>query len=212
MYRDLCDIGSPRLRPFIWSADDTEHSGNVTDKNGNVIYQTPNANEQKRVVDYINKNGKLPPEYDYVLTTYDSFKSGTMDYEDGQKKSRNFGKKKVGPVHINGQAKRDALETLAGNSYVIMDESHNAGGEGSNVSNYLQYITTKAKGLTFLSATFAKRPGNMPIYSLKTAISKAGVSVGELIDAVKRGGATFQEIMSKALTEAGQMIRRERNM
>ncbi|MBQ8949153.1 MAG: strawberry notch C-terminal domain-containing protein [Prevotella sp.] len=213
MYRDLCDIGSPRLRPFIWSADDTEHSGNVTDKNGRVIYQTPSAKEQKRVIDYINKNGKLPPEYDYVLTTYDSFKSGTMDYENGEKKDRKFPKgKKPGPVHFNGQAKRDALETLAGNSYVIMDESHNAGGEGSNVSNYLQYITTRAKGLTFLSATFAKRPGNMPIYSLKTAIAKAGVKVEELIDAVKRGGATLQEIMSKALTEAGQMIRRERDM
>ena len=212
MYRDLCDIGSPELRPFIWSADDTEHSGNVTDKDGNVVYQTPNAKEQKRVVDYINKNGKLPPEYDYVLTTYDSFKSGTMDYENGTKKARSFGKKQPSAVHFNGQAKRDALEKLAGNSYVIMDESHNAGGEGSNVSNYLQYITTKAKGLTFLSATFAKRPGNMPIYSLKTAIAKAGVAVDELIDAVKRGGATFQEIMSKALTEAGQMIRRERSM
>lgn len=212
MYRDLCDIGSPGLRPFIWSADDTQHSANVTDKDGNVIYERPSDKEQKRVIDYINNNGKLPPEYDYVLTTYDAFKSGTMDYENGQKKARNFGKKKPGPVHYNGQAKRDALETLAQNSYVIMDESHNAGGEGSNVSGYLQYITTKAKGLTFLSATFAKRPGNMPIYSLKTAISKAGVGIDELIDAVKRGGATFQEIMSKALTEAGQMIRRERDM
>ena len=212
MYRDLCDIGSPGLRPFIWSAGDTEKSANVTDKDGNVVYERPNDKEQKRVVDYINKYGKLPPEYDYVLTTYDSFKSGTMDYENGQKKARSFGKKQPSAVHYNGQAKRDALETLAGNSFVIMDESHNAGGEGSNVSNYLQYITTKAKGLTFLSATFAKRPGNMPIYSLKTAIAKAGVKVDELIDAVKRGGATFQEIMSKALTEAGQMIRRERNM
>ena len=35
MYRDLCDIGSPELRPFIWSADDDEHSADVTDKNGN---------------------------------------------------------------------------------------------------------------------------------------------------------------------------------
>lgn len=212
MYRDLCDIGSPKLRPFIWSADDTQHSANVTDKDGNVIYELPTAKEQKRVVEYINQHGKLPKEYDYVLTTYDSFKSGTMDYENGEKKARNFGKKKPGPVHFNGQAKRDALERLAENSYVIMDESHNAGGEGSNVSGYLQYITTKAKGLTFLSATFAKRPGNMPIYSLKTAISKAGVKIDELIDSVKRGGATFQEIMSKALTEAGQMIRRERDM
>lgn len=212
MYRDLCDIGSPKLRPFIWSADDAQHSGAVTDKDGNVIYQMPSAKEQKSVVEYINQHGKLPKEYDYVLTTYDSFKSGTMDYENGQKKARSFGKKQPSAIHYNGQAKRDALERLAENSYVIMDESHNAGGEGSNVSNYLQYITTKAKGLTFLSATFAKRPGNMPIYSLKTAIAKAGVEVGELIDAVKRGGATFQEIMSKALTGAGQMIRRERDM
>lgn len=212
MYRDLCDIGSPELRPFIWSADDTEHSADVTDKDGNVVYKRPNDKEQKRVIDYINKYGKLPPEYDYIVTTYDSFKGGTMVYENGNKKARNFGKKKPTSGAYNSQAKRDALEALAANSYVIMDESHNAGGETSAVSGYLQYITTKAKGVTFLSATFAKRPGNMPIYSLKTAIAKAGVEVVELIDAVKRGGATFQEIMSKALTEAGQMIRRERDM
>jgi len=212
MYRDLCDIGSPELRPFIWSADDTEHSADVTDKNGNVVYKRPSDKEQKRVVDYINKYGKLPPEYDYIITTYDSFKGGTMVYEEGEKKARNFGKKQPTTGAYNSQAKRDALEVLSQNSYVIMDESHNAGGEGSAVSGYLQYITTKAKGVTFLSATFAKRPGNMPIYSLKTAISKAGVKIGELIDAVKQGGATFQEIMSKALTEAGQMIRRERDM
>lgn len=212
MYRDLCDIGSPGLRPFIWSADDTEHSADVTDKNGNVVYKRPSDKEQKRVVDYINKNGKLPPEYDYIITTYDSFKGGTKVYEEGEKKDRNFGKKSITTGARNSQAKRDALEVLAQNSYVIMDESHNAGGEGSAVSGYLQYITTKAKGVTFLSATFAKRPGNMPIYSLKTAIAKAGVKIGELIDAVKQGGATFQEIMSKALTEAGQMIRRERDM
>ena len=212
MYRDLCDIGSPGLRPFIWSADDTEHSADVTDKNGNVVYKRPSDKEQKRVVDYINKYGKLPPEYDYIITTYDSFKGGTKVYEEGEKKDRNFGKKSITTGARNSQAKRDALEVLAQNSYVIMDESHNAGGEGSAVSGYLQYITTKAKGVTFLSATFAKRPGNMPIYSLKTAIAKAGVKIGELIDAVKQGGATFQEIMSKALTEAGQMIRRERDM
>lgn len=212
MYRDLCDIGSPDLRPFIWSADDTEHSADVTDKDGNVVHKRPSDKEQKRVVDYINKYGKLPPEYDYIITTYDSFKGGTMVYEEGQKKPRSFGKKQPTTGAYNSQAKRDALEVLSQNSFVIMDESHNAGGEGSAVSGYLQYITAKAKGVTFLSATFAKRPGNMPIYSLKTAIAKAGVKVGELIDAVKRGGATFQEIMSKALTEAGQMIRRERDM
>lgn len=212
MYRDLCDIGSPKLRPFIWCAKDKENSQDITDADGNVIYKW-NKKEQERVVDYINKHGKLPPEYDYVVTTYDGFKSGTKDYEDGKKQDRKFGKnQKPGPSHFNGQAKRDALESLAGSSYVIMDESHNAGGDKSNVSRFLQYITVKTKGTTFLSATFAKRPENMPIYALRTAISKAGVKVDELIAAVKKGGATFQEVMSKALTGAGQMIRRERDM
>lgn len=210
MYRDLRDIGSADLKPFIWCASDKDHSENITDEDGKVIYKW-DEKEQTRVRDYINKNGKLPKEYDYIVTTYDGFKSGTIDYENGQRKARNL-KKAPGATALNGQARRDALENLARNSYVIMDESHNAGGDKSNISKFLQYITVRTKGTTFLSATFAKRPENMPIYALRTAISKAGVEVLDLIDAVKRGGATFQEIMSKALTGAGQMIRRERDM
>ena len=210
MYRDLRDIGSAELKPFIWCASDKDHSENITDEDGNLIYEW-NEDEQDRVRDYVNKHGKLPKEYDYIVTTYDGFKSGTLDYENGQKKARNM-KKAPEKATLNGQARRNALETLARNSYVIMDESHNAGGDKSNISKFLQYITVLTKGTTFLSATFAKRPENMPIYALRTAISKAGVEIDELIGAVKRGGATFQEIMSKALTGAGQMIRRERDM
>lgn len=209
VYRDLKDIGSKGLRPFILAADGNK-AADITDK-GEVVYKAPTKKEKERVLNYIKKNGKLPPEYDFLITNYDSFGNGTMDYENGQKKARSFGKKNPGPAAYNGQAKRDMLEALAGNSYVIMDESHMAGGDSAR-GNFLQYITTKAKGITFISATFAKRPDNMPIYSLRTAISKAGVKVEELIDAVKRGGTPFQEIMSKALTEAGQMIRRERDM
>ena len=211
MYRDLCDIGSPDLKPFIWCADDEDHSQNVTDSDDNVVYKW-DKKEQERVTNYINKNGKLPPEYDYIVTTYDGFKSGTMDYEGGQKKAAKAKEKGFGTTALNGQKRRDALEVLCRNSYIIMDESHNAGGKDSNISKFLQYITAITKGTTFLSATFAKRPDNMPIYALRTAISKAGVKIDELIDAVRRGGATFQEIMSKALTGAGQMIRRERDM
>jgi hypothetical protein len=212
VYRDLKDIHSSGLRPFILASD---AKGRITERQDGedvVIYDLPSKKEVERVLDYINKNGKLPPEYDYVVTTYSQVSGGTMDYENGQKKARSFKKgKSARPADINGQKKRDAIENLASSSIVLMDESHEAGGESARGS-YLQYISTKAKGITYISATFAKRPDNMPLYSLRTAISKAGVKVGELIDAVKRGGATFQEIMSKALTEAGQMIRRERDM
>ena len=214
VYRDIKDIHSDGLRPFILASDKVKARITERNKDGKdeVLYDLPSDKEQKRVLDYINKNGKLPPEYDFMITTYSQVGNGTLDYENGQKKARSYGRgKSATKADINGQSKRDAIENLAGSSIVIMDESHLAGGASAR-GNYLQYITTKASGITYISATFAKRPDNMPLYSLRTAISKAGVEIGELIEAVKRGGATFQEIMSKALTEAGQMIRRERDM
>ena len=206
MYRDLKSIGNSDLRPFIWSADDKEHSANMTDSEGKLVYKLPSEKEQKRVMDYLQKNGKLPDGYDYIVTTYDSFNSGTMEYENGTKKARkdNKGSK-------NGQRKRDVLEAIAKNANVIMDESHKAGGQGGG-SAYLQYVVPKLNAITFLSATYAKRPDNMPIYALRTSMNQAGMEPSELIDAIKRGGATLQEVMSQALTASGQFIRRERDM
>ena len=206
MYRDLKSIGNSDLRPFIWAAKDKEHSADMTDSEGKLVYQLPSDKEQERVMDYLQKNGKLPDGYDYIVTTYDSFSSGTMDYEDGKKSARKNGKGSK-----NGQRKRDVLEAIAKNANVIMDESHKAGGQGSG-SAYLQYVVPKLNAITFLSATYAKRPDNMPIYALRTSMNQAGMKPSELIDAIKRGGATLQEVMSQALTASGQFIRRERDM
>lgn len=206
MYRDLKSIGNSDLRPFIWAAKDKEHSADMTDSEGKLVYQLPSDKEQERVMDYLQKNGKLPDGYDYIVTTYDSFSSGTMDYEDGKKTVRKNGKGSK-----SGQRKRDVLEAIAKNANVIMDESHKAGGQGSG-SAYLQYVVPKLNAITFLSATYAKRPDNMPIYALRTSMNQAGMKPSELIDAIKRGGATLQEVMSQALTASGQFIRRERDM
>lgn len=206
MYRDLKSIGNSDLRPFIWAAKDKEHSADMTDSEGKLVYQLPSDKEQERVMNYLQKNGKLPDGYDYIVTTYDSFSSGTMDYEDGKKTVRKNGKGSK-----NGQRKRDVLEAIAKNANVIMDESHKAGGQGSG-SAYLQYVVPKLNAITFLSATYAKRPDNMPIYALRTSMNQAGMKPSELIDAIKRGGATLQEVMSQALTASGQFIRRERDM
>ncbi len=206
MYRDLKSIGNSDLRPFIWAAKDKEHSADMTDSEGKLVYQLPSDKEQERVMDFLQKNGKLPDGYDYIVTTYDSFSSGTMDYEDGKKAVRKNGKGSK-----NGQRKRDVLEAIAKNANVIMDESHKAGGQGSG-SAYLQYVVPKLNAITFLSATYAKRPDNMPIYTLRTSMNQAGMKPSELIDAIKRGGATLQEVMSQALTASGQFIRRERDM
>lgn len=210
VYRDLVDIGSPELRPFVFGS---AKEAAITDSDGNVVFALPSKSEVKRVLDYIEKNGKLPDEYDYVLTTYSQVSNGVYEFdEDGNRKDRKLAKgKKFGAAALSGQRRRDAIEKLMDNAYLILDESHTAGGN-SGQGNYFQHIIQKAKNVTFFSATFAKRPDNMPIYALRTAMNEGGMKSSDLIDAVKRGGATLQEIMSQTLTQCGQMIRRERDM
>jgi hypothetical protein len=210
VYRDLVDIGSPDLRPFVFGSSD---EAKITDSDGKVVYKLPTKAEKERVIDYINKYGKLPEEYDYVLTTYSQVGNGVYEFDENDNRKERKLKKgdKFGPSHFSGQARRDAIEKLISNGYLILDESHTAGGQ-SNQGNYFQHIIQKAKNVTFFSATFAKRPDNMPIYALRTAMNEGGMKASDLIDAVKRGGATLQEIMSQTLTQCGQMIRRERDM
>lgn len=210
VYRDLVDIGSPDLRPFVFGS---AKEAAITDSDGKVVFALPSKSEVKRVLDYIEKNGKLPDEYDYVLTTYSQVSNGVYEFdENGNRKERKLAKgKSFGAAALSGQKRRDAIEKLMGNAYLILDESHTAGGN-SGQGNYFQHIIQKAKNVTFFSATFAKRPDNMPIYALRTAMNEGGMKSSDLIDAVKRGGATLQEIMSQTLTQCGQMIRRERDM
>lgn len=214
-YRDLCDIGSSDLRPFIIASNPKD--ANIVDADGNIVHKLPSKKEQERVFSYIMEHGTLPDEYDYVLTTYDQIKNGTADYEQNEDGTwntvaRKLPKKSKGytTADYNGQVRRYALAKLAEGNITILDESHTVGGD-SGCGRYMQMLTSQAGGVTFLSATFAKRADNMPIYAQRTAIAEAGVKASELIDAIMKGGVTLQEIMSKQLVESGQMIRRERS-
>lgn len=226
-YRDMCDIGSNGLRPFLIASNDDgnivenvvdENGEKVYDKNGEpvtrVVYGLPKPKERERVYDYIFQNSKLPPEYDYVLVTYSQIQSGTKTYEIGKNgeievKDKKY-KGKTPGADKNGDIRRDVLETLAKDNYVFLDESHTVGGQSSS-GLYMQDLLKGAEGVTYLSATFAKRPDNMPLYAMKTAMSESGLSQKDMIDAIQNGGVTLQEIMSKQLVQSGQMIRRERD-
>lgn len=211
-YRDLADIGSGELRPFIIASDPKNAA--ITDAAGNVVHKLPSEKERRRVFDYILKNGKLPEEYDYVITTYSQINNGTKEYEakeDGiQQKDKSYKKKSPSAADKSGQERRDVIQALSKGNIMILDESHTAGGSGGG-SMYMQYIMPEVKGVTFLSATFAKRADNMPIYAMKTDLSKSGISPQDMIEAISQGGVTLQEIMSKQLVQSGQMIRRERS-
>lgn len=216
-YRDLVDIGSSDLRPFIMASVDKERSGDIVDAEGKTVYKIPSNKEKERVYAHILQHGRLPEGYDYVLATYSQIQNGLSDYkqnEDGtwSREERKLPKKSKGytPADHNGQIRRDALAKLADGNITILDESHTVGGD-SGCGRYMQMLTSSAEGVTFLSATFAKRADNMPIYAQRTAIAEAGIKASELIQAISKGGVTLQEIMSKQLVESGQMIRRERN-
>lgn len=181
IYRDLVAIGSEKLVPFI--VNGRESKTDIKDEDGEVVHQALPASEQQRIF----KDQQVPTRYDFVVGTYSQFNSPE--------------KKPEKPAFLNA---------IAEDTIVIMDEAHNSSGS-SNVGNFMQSVLAKTRGVVFLSATFAKRPDNMPIYAMKTAISDANMTRDELVDAITKGGVALQEVLASQLVAEGQMLRRERS-
>jgi hypothetical protein len=181
IYRDLSAIGSGHLKPFI--VNSREPKTDIKDEDGEVIYSAPALTQQQAIF----KKGSLPAGYDFVVATYSQFNSPE--------------KKPEKPLF---------LQAIAENNIFIMDEAHNSSGS-SNTGEFLQGVVRNTKGVIFLSATFAKRPDNMPIYAMKTSIADCNMSKDELVEAITRGGVALQEVLSSQLVAEGQMLRRERS-
>ncbi|HEV8283811.1 MAG TPA: DNA methyltransferase [Chitinophagaceae bacterium] len=181
IYRDLSAIGSGHLKPFI--VNSREPKTDIKDEDGNVIYQAPEPNEQKSIIE----SHEVPTKYDFVVATYSQFNS-----PDKKPEKPNF------------------LNAIAEGNLFIMDEAHNSSGS-SNTGYFMQGTVRNTRGVIFLSATFAKRPDNLPIYAMKTAIADCNMTKDELIEAIYRGGVALQEVLSSQLVAEGQMIRRERS-
>ena len=181
LYRDLVAIGSSHLVPFI--VNGKESKTDIKDEQGNIVYQAMPSTEQNRVF----QDKKVPKKFDFVLATYSQFNSPEKKPE-----------------------KPSFISAIAEDNILIMDESHNSSGS-SNTGEYMQAVLAKTKGVVFLSATFAKRPDNMPVYAMKTSISDANMSKEELVEAITKGGVALQEVLASQLVEEGQMLRRERS-
>jgi predicted RNA methylase len=181
IYRDLAAIGSAHLIPFI--VNSREGKTDIKDEEGEVIYQALPPADQTRVLE----SQRVPKNFHFVVATYSQFNSPE--------------KKPTKPAFLNA---------IAEDNIIIMDEAHNSSGSG-NTGNFMQSALSKAKGVVFLSATFAKRPDNMPIYAMKTSIRDASMSRDALIEAITKGGVALQEILASQLVAEGQMVRRERS-
>ncbi len=181
IYRDLAAIDSADLVPFIING--RESKTDIKDEDGNIVYQALPVEDQNRIF----KDQKIPAKFNFVLGTYSQFNSPDKKPE-----------------------KPQFLNVIAEDNIIIMDEAHNSSGS-SNTGNFMQGVLAKTHGVVFLSATFAKRPDNMPIYAMKTSISEASMTRDELVDAITKGGVALQEILASQLVAEGQMIRRERS-
>ncbi|RDC65073.1 strawberry notch-like NTP hydrolase domain-containing protein [Adhaeribacter pallidiroseus] len=181
LYRDLVAIGASSFKPFI--VNGREDKTSIKDADGTVIHAALPEAEQKAVF----RSRELPAAYDFICTTYSQLNSAE--------------KRPDKPYFI---------KAMAQGSIVVMDESHNSSGE-SNTGIFLQEVVGQAKGVVFLSATFAKRPDNMPVYARKTAMSETNLTSESLVEAITRGGVALQEVLASQLVAEGQMIRRERS-
>jgi hypothetical protein len=155
-------------------------------KNTGEIIGTTKAGNPQYKKEFIGGTGLIPAGHQVGLATYSQFRSDKMF------------------------AKMDFLKRIAPKCIFILDESHNASGS-SNSGTFLRTVLDRSIGACFLSATFAKRPDNMPIYASKTAISEANMDDMALVAAITKGGVALQEIISAQLVSEGQMIRRERS-
>lgn len=198
IYRDLKDIGCASLKPFIVNNDPKANITEVGD-NDEIVTVYKYMADKKKFAEIIASK-RIPDEYDYVLATYSQF---TTPKRDG--------------------AKIEFLHAVCEPNTLILDEAHNAGGSskgtdrsgkstvvGSNTFQAFATAVKLAKNVCFLSATFAKRPDNMPLFALRTCISEAELPDAELIDSIAKGGEALQEIISSELVHEGQMLRRER--
>lgn len=173
--------GKKLFKPFIINS--RSDKTNVKNKNGDVLYKAPSPAQQKSIF----SSGEVPADCACVITTYSQVAS----------------KRAV--------AKREFLRNIVGgNAVLLMDEAHNASGT-SQTGEFLTDIVLTSYATGFFSATFAKRPDNMPIYAIKTSMRDANLTTQQLIAAILYGGVALQEIIAAQLVAEGQMIRREKS-
>jgi hypothetical protein len=125
--------------------------------------------------------------------------------------------------------RRRLIKQFGAGNYMIFDESHNAGGAGETQARtkeqrekakegkslvtgragFVRELVQNAFGTFFSSATYAKKPDVMDLYS-STDMKLAVNNLNELADAIKNGGIPMQQTVANMLAQAGQYIRRER--
>lgn len=220
MIRDLDDIGmtdelgldtkSPRI--LITNGGESIPYTLLRNVNGEVVENnlTLRAPKAGKALDDLMQsmvNGDDLGDYKVIFTTYSQLQTVKGKQTTRQRFVNHFG----------------------ASNYMIFDESHNAGGAGETQARtkeqrqaakdgqslvtgraaFVRGLVQKAFGTFFSSATYAKRPDVMDLYS-STNMKLAVDRISQLGDAIKSGGVPMQQVVANMLTQDGQYIRRER--
>ena len=190
MYRDLSDIGMSDMADRILITNANEKIS-LTEDGDKAIRTT---NKHNSILKQMADNGFLDSKYSAIFTTYDQ-------------------------TNKPGSAQRVFLEAMAEkNGMLILDEAHKAGGsEGAQETNekyprsiWFRRLIQSAHSTFYSSATYAKRPSTMDLYS-KTDMRLAVDDIKDLSGAIAQGGVPLQQAVAAMLVEAGQYVRRERS-
>lgn len=190
MIRDLNDIDLPGFNPFV--TNQTLKSIPLPD--GRLLKTSPKSH--KEAMQVMQQSGSLG-SYDGIFTTYSQMQT----------------------VKGKETPRREFLRQFAPGSIVILDESHEAGGDSSqrqkasiapNRADFARELTERAAGVLYSSATYAKRPDVMDLYH-RTHMRLALPNMKDLSELVQRGGIPLQQTLATTLTQDGQYTRRERS-
>lgn len=198
MIEDLHDIGQDHVVPVF-----TNNGIEFEDYSGTKWKQ----GSMTAVMKELARTGKLPMHADVLFTTYSQIQT---DVPAGYKasKAERASLKSSHKAPPDG-VRMEALKKLAPGSIIIADESHLAAGDSIRAWR-LSPLLAESHGVYYSSATFAKRPDSMGIYS-RTSLSHATTSMGDLVDAMKQGGVPLQQVVSAILASDGLYLRRERD-
>jgi hypothetical protein len=197
MYRDLGDIGMPGLKILMTNAALSV----PMDDDETVFLKTPAAGKHNADLMRLSSRAALKAAgYDVVFTTYSQMQ----------------------PIGGDATARMRFLANISDGAFVILDESHNAGGtegkgrgdeeekEELSRATFAREILGRASSVFYSSATYAKRPQSMSLY-FKTDMRLAVGDIKQLADLIASGGVPMQQVVASMLARAGQYIRRERS-
>jgi len=107
-----------------------------------------------------------------------------------------------------GSAKAAFLEAAADGAFVLLDETHNAGGD-SNQQKVIDAATAGAYGIVRSSATFARRASGLLAYR---GVLPPSLTMEDSADMLAAGGIELAEALSQYLSEDGVLVRREHDL